>query len=128
MANRTFYNFQGLDNRPILMAGSFAPNGTGAISDVKGRGFSAARTGVGTFEVTLDEPYPTLLSATSTLQLATPDDKEVQQGPSTLDANNNIKKVSLVVWDKSAAAAADVAANANNRINFVLVLNNSTIK
>jgi hypothetical protein len=37
------------------------------------------------------------------------------------------KTIQIRVWDISGAAVADVAADANNRINFALVLKNSNV-
>lgn len=128
MANRTFYFFQSLDQVPILLVGSFAPNGSSAIDSTlnKGRGYTVARTGVGAFLVTLTDSYPYLLAANATLQLATAADKEAQIGAVGKDARGNILNFVVRIWDKSDAALADVAADANNRINFTLTLNNTT--
>lgn len=128
MANRSFHPNEGsLDINVVTLQGSFAPNGTSALvaSSTLGKGFSVSRTGVGTFLITLADDYPALLAANATLQLHTADDKIVQFGDcDVLSAQTLV----IHVWDISAAALADIAANANNRINFSLLLRNSTVK
>lgn len=126
MANRNFDFIQGLGKGVKVIAGSFAPNGSSAVdsTSIKGKGFSVARTGAGAFTITLQDAYVALLSAQASLQLHTADDKFVLLGDVDVTSGKTVK---LVVWDISDAAATDVAANANNRIHFVLVLSNSSL-
>lgn len=126
MANRNFDFLQGLGKGVKVIAGSFAPNGSSAVSasSRKGKGFTVARTGTGQFTITLQDAYVALLSASLSLQLASADDKFLQLG--AVDVVS-AKTIVINVWDVSGAAAADIAANAGNRINFVLVLSNSTL-
>jgi hypothetical protein len=100
-----------------IVAGSFAPAAAAAPTTVRGKGFSVARGGTGNFVLTFDQLYKNLISATATLQLATAADQfcvveSYVAASKTLDIN---------VWDVSDAAVADVAANANNRVNFICV-------
>ncbi len=108
---------------PLLIAGSFAPNGSSAVSAAsnKGTGWSVARTGAGTFRVTFTYSSPVVLSAQAHLQLSTPDDKLAQVKALTSTY------IDIVVWDKSGAAATDVSAAAGNRINFLVMLQNVNI-
>jgi hypothetical protein len=125
MANRTFQQFQGtLDKGIVHVQGSFAPAGTGAPTAVRGAGFSVARTSAGLFTITLQDKYVSLISGQVSVQLATGDDKVVQLG--TADVVTN-KTVQIRVWDISAAAVADISADTNNRVNFVLILKNSSV-
>jgi|SRR6185369_5574209 len=126
MANRNFTEMQALDKGIKVIAGSFAPNNTGAVSAAsnKGIGYSVVRTSAGLFTITLEDSYVSLLSGTCSLQLASADDKYCQFG--SIDVVT-AKTVQIRVWDISAAAVADVAADANNRINFCLVLKNSQV-
>lgn len=126
MANRNFSELQALDRGVKVIAGSFAPNGSSAVSAAsnKGIGWSVARTSAGLFTITLEDSYISLISACCSLQLASADDKIVQLG--SIDVVT-AKTVEIRVWDISGAAVADVAANANNRINFCLVLKNSQV-
>lgn len=128
MANRSFRQLEGgLDTGVVVLAGSFAPNGSSAVSSASnlGHGWSVARTSAGLFTITLEDAYVSLLSATATLQLATADDKLAQIGSCDVVS---AKTVQIRIWDISDAAVADVAANANNRVNFVLCLKNSTVQ
>jgi hypothetical protein len=114
-----------LDVGVVMVQGSFAPNGSSAVAAAsnKGKGWSVARTSAGLFTITLQDIYPALLSATASLQLATADDKYCQIGSIDLSA----KTVQIRVWDVSDAAVSDVAADANNRINFCLIFRNSSV-
>ena len=108
----------------VMVAGSFAPNGSSAIDATKtyGKGFTAAYTTTGTFTVTLTDVYGQLDSATATLQLATAADQIAMIGAYTAAS----KTIIIYVWDISDAALSDnVTANTNNRINFCLIFRNS---
>jgi len=125
MANRDFMsNVQALDEEVKIVAGSFAPDTANAPTTVRGRGFTVARTSTGLFTVTLADTYPLLIAGDVSLQLAAGADLIVQLG--AIDVAS-AKTVQIRVWDISDGAVADIAANANNRINFVLVLKNSAI-
>jgi hypothetical protein len=108
----------------IKLSGSFAPNGASAVSAAsnKGRGFTVARTGTGQFTLTLTDKWAELVSANATLQLATPADSQVQWG-----ACDVVSAKTLVLTVLTAGVAADVAANAGNRINFDLCLRSSLV-
>ena len=126
MANRFWYE----KVRSLLVgradiSGSFAPNGSSALasSGVRGKGFTVARTSTGLFTITLADQYAKLVSATAGLQLATGDDKVLQFGTYVAAS----RTLELRVWDVSGAAVADIAADANNRIHFDLVLSVSSV-
>lgn len=127
MANIITTDLQTRENEAVVVAGSFAPAGTGAPTASKGKGFTVARTGVGAFRITLDARFNSILSVVAGLQLATATDQFIVVGAIS-EANRTID---LTVWDPSAAAApgaaVDVAADAGNRIHFVVVARNSSI-
>jgi hypothetical protein len=83
MAHRIFKKLQGLVPEMVSLSGSFAPNGSSAVSATsnEGKGWSVARIAAGHFRLTLERKYTTLISAIATLQLASADDKDVQIGP-----------------------------------------------
>jgi hypothetical protein len=128
MAARSFVQLLGAADPGVVLLGiSFGPNGSSAVDQttIRGRGVaSVARTAAGVFTVTLQDVYSSCLSAVSTLQLANSDDKFVAN-IGTIDLN--AKTIILRVYDISSAAFADVAADANNRINLTLVLKNSQV-
>ncbi len=107
----------------IPIVGSFAPNSTSAVagSSRKGLGWSVARTSAGLFTITFADTQADLVAFEASLQLATGDDKFLQMG--TL-VNTTTPVVQIRVWDISAAAVADVTADANNRIHFVAWMRN----
>lgn len=106
----------------IFMPCSFAPNGTGApaSADFEGPINSVSRTGVGVFEVTFKDTWPDLLSCVPGVQLDALADTDVQIGSFTPSTRK------LIVRVKTAGVAADIAANANNRINLLCVFRNTT--
>jgi hypothetical protein len=127
MANRNFDTVQALGKEIKIIAGSFAPNGTSDVdaSLSTGLGYSVARLNVGQFQITLEDYYVALQSATVSLELNTPSDKILLLGESSITTSDKFVKVN--VWDISDAALADIAPNAHNRIHFNLVLRNSTV-
>lgn len=104
----------------IVLSGSFAPDTASAPTALKGAGFSVVHTSTGVFTVTLDKQYAELVSANATLQLATAADTQCQIGSVSLSGKT------FVINVLTAGTLADVAANANNRVNFVLVVRDST--
>lgn len=123
MASRSFSDVQGLINQLKVVVGSFAPAGTGAVTNTKGAGFTVARTGVGAYLVTLTDRYFDLVAGGATAQLATPAGRAALVG--TYDATAGTVVISVV---DEAGAPADIAANANNRVNFVLWFRNSNVR
>jgi hypothetical protein len=121
MASRTTNPVRALTRELILVVGSFAPAGTGAPTTVQGKGFTVSRTGVGTFLLTLADKYAALVAATGTLQLLAAANSDVQFGAYDASAKT------LVVRTMTAGAAADIAADANNRVHFDLTFRNSSI-
>lgn len=99
------------------VGGSFATNSSSAVSlsSRKALGWSVVRTSTGLFTVTFTDKYNDLVAFVCDLQEVTAGDQFLQTG--TL-VNTATPVVQIRVWDISAAAVADVAANANNRINF----------
>ncbi len=111
----------------IPLVGSFAPNGSSAISGAsrKGLGWSVAYTSTGLYTITFSDTFSDLVSFTCDLQLASAADSFLQMG--TL-VNTATPVVQIRNWDISSAAVADIAANANNRIHFTAWLRNSAAK
>ncbi len=119
MSHRSFDKLMTHGPRRILVAGSWAPNGSSTIvaSSVKGLGFSVAWTSTGLFTITFQDAYVDLESFTCTLQLATAADQVLQVGAWTPAS----RTITVRVWDISTQAVANIAADANNRINFSAV-------
>lgn len=124
MAERSLQDVQIVGKDRVLVNFSFAPNGTSAVSAAsnKGQGVtSVTRNSAGKFTLLLDDTWGQLDSATGTLQLATAADQFVQIGTYTAAS----KTLVVRIWDVSGAGVADVAANANNRVNLKLVFRNT---
>jgi len=128
MAGRSFVQLLGaLDPGVVILGINWATNGSSdpVASTITGRGVaSVVLASTGVYTVTLQDVYPTLLSATATLQLASADDKVTAQiGAVDLAA----KTIQVRIYDLSTAAVANVAAATGNRVNLLLVLKNSGV-
>ena len=122
MAEKIFFDMQALNPHVKIIAGSFKPNGSSAVDNTAntGAGWTVARGGVGIFTVTLGDTYPGVLSATCSVALSAVADTKVQFG-----AIDVASAKTLVINVITTASAADIAANAANRIHFCLVLRNT---
>ncbi len=107
-----------LENGLEMVVGSFAPNNTSAVaaSSVRGQGFSVARSAAGVFVITLSKEYKELVSMNGSVQLSTAADMQIQFGDYVAADKT------LVIRSVAGATETDIAADANNRISFVLML------
>lgn len=123
MADRTVSNLGILGRHKRVVAISWAPDTMNPVTTVRTHEGQAtvAYTGMGTYTVTFGEKFAQLLAAVATLQLASADDKFAQVG--TYDAS--AKTLVVRVLDASDAAVAEVAANANNRVNLICVFDDA---
>ena len=124
MAAKIFFDVQALNPHVKIVCGSFAPNGSSAVDSAsnEGTGWSVARSGTGSFTVTLDAKYPALLSGQCSIALNAVADSKVQFG-----AIDVASAKTVVINVITTASAADIAANANNRIHFCLFLRNTDL-
>lgn len=106
--------------KEVRLPGSFAPNGGSAVaaSSNRGAGFSVVRTSQGLFTLTFDEDFAQyrLVSASGTLQHVTAIARWVQFGTYSQSA----RTLQVRVVDGS-GNVQDVTADADSRVNFVLV-------
>lgn len=70
MANRNFDPLQVLGKEIKVLTGKISINASAVVTAVTGRGFTAARTGVGVYLVTFNDRWPALLAANLTMQKA----------------------------------------------------------
>tara|TARA_R110000751_G_scaffold149908_1_gene254840 strand:+ start:215 stop:595 length:381 start_codon:yes stop_codon:yes gene_type:complete len=124
MAEKIFFGVQALNPSVKIVCGSFKPNGSSAVDNTAntGTGWTVARGGVGIFTVTLGDKYPAVLSATCSVALSAVADTLVQFG-----AIDVASAKTLVVNVITGGSAADIAANAANRIHFCLLLRNTDL-
>ena len=124
MAEKIFFDVQALNPHVKIICGSFCPNGSSAVDNDSntGTGFTVARGGTGSFTVTLDAKYPGLLSGQCSLALNAAADSKVQFG-----AIDVASAKTVIINVITTASAADIAANANNRIHFCLFLRNTSL-
>lgn len=131
MANKQTYPVLCRDREIHEVNISWAPNGSSAVSStrgsgIRGRGFSVARTGVGVFQITIDDNYPeyAIVGFQMSFQLNA---AAQYTGVLTGSANLSSSRVITVTVLDSTPAAADIAANANNRIFVKLTLANASV-
>jgi hypothetical protein len=124
MAEKIFFDVQALNPHVKIVCGSFCPNGSSAVDNDSntGTGFTVARGGTGSFTVTLDATYPGLLSGQCSLALNAAADSKVMFG-----AIDVVTAKTVIINVITTASAADIAANANNRIHFCLMLRNTSL-
>lgn len=111
----------------VEIHGQFLPAGTGAPTGYKGTLFATvARTGVGLFEVTLADESAIKFAAVEGFRsglMANAASNLVVDLASEAVATTG--KFVLRLTNKATPAAADLAAHANNRIYFSLILRNT---
>lgn len=105
----------------VVIHGSFAPAGTGAPTDLKGRGFTVVRDEAGKFTITFTKQYQHLLSAIATIQHVTDStDFTAQFGVYTAASRTLILKTLV------GAVMTDITADANSRVHFSVAFQNTT--
>jgi len=124
MASKIFYGVQSLNPGVKVIAGSFTTNGSSnpASANNTGAGWSVARTGTGELTVTLEDSFPGLISAQCSLALNAAGDSKVQFGAIDVSSAKTV-----VIRTITGTSAADIAANANNRVHFCLILRNTSL-
>jgi len=133
MAGLSKYDLQTPGVKHVQVAGSFVPNGTGAIAATIGTGFSVARTGVGVFRVTFTVPFYNVVSLCVGFTTDDTTDHYLRVASPVLPtggANGYFDVTHLVAADVSAArwAAADITASGVLRkLHFQAVLAESDV-
>lgn len=113
---------------PVQVSGSFATNAAAspaAASNVGGP-FSVARVAQGQLRVTLPYSVKHVMSAVCTLQTAAVTTLRAQMGPIVAAPTSLTSTFDIWILD-AGGLAQDLAANANNRVNFQLVVNNGAV-
>lgn len=122
MASRNFKRVQALNSEVKIIAGSFSIAASGgAATKVTGLGYSVAKSATGEYTITLEDSYPTLISATATVQAATAVDLVAQ-----ID-NADVSAATPVVVLNLNAGATPTEPSAVTVVNFILVLQNSSV-
>ena len=124
MAERNFDFLETIGRKKRVLAGSFAPDTANPPTAIRGSGYSVVRTAQGVFTLTFANSYAELTAAVASVQLATGAAREAQIGTYTPATSSAAATLVIRVLD-NAAAAQDIAADANNRVHFVLVFNDA---
>jgi hypothetical protein len=80
-------------------------------------------TAAGTYRVTVDVPCETIRFPQARIQLASAGDQFLQVGALVQPTATAKGYFTVYLWDISGAALADLAADANNRVNFSCIIN-----
>ncbi len=108
----------------VTISGSFAPDTANApttLRPTKCLHWSVVRVSQGLFRVTFSDKFQELINATATLQLAVAAARFVQIG--AYNSTNNTLDIRVT---DAAGAVQDIAANADNRVNFTVKFSNTT--
>lgn len=110
----------------VRVEGSFDTNGASSPVALKGRGFTVARTGTGTYLITLSRAYAELVKLHT--QLAREDyagSKYALPGPVSNVGTSSPVTLEIKTFDNG--VAADLAAAQGSRVQFELVLRLTTV-
>lgn len=125
---RRAYPVKHIGAHRYTIAGSFRPAGTGAPTDVKGHGFSVVRSDVGKFTITFGDAQITDLDAVA----AMPRGASLANGLTVFGGDWNLANRTLVLQvmaenGAGLSAPVDLAADADNVINFVAYVRSSSV-
>lgn len=104
------------------ISGAFYPNGGGAVDNTAnhGKGFTVTQGAAGVFSIVLDSPIKRCVSIVSSLDLAADADVKLIQGARSIATTGILTFELRTVKTSDGTTPVDIAANANNRINFVI--------
>lgn len=101
----------------VVIKGSFQPNGSGALTLVRGVGFSVVRTTTGVFTVTITRPFANFVTVFADKSSDETAASQVRCGALTLPSGTT--NGSFTITHLVSATAADITASAAlRRINF----------
>ena len=110
---------------PVRVTGSFSATVAGVTAGtVHGDGFAVARTGLGTYVVTLADQFRHCLHSTTDLGLTVPVVDLVAHGAPVV-ALGAACTLTITIHDTAAVPAAFDPPNGNDRVAFSLLLSNS---
>jgi len=112
------YEVKSLKRGTLHVEGSFAVDGSGDPTTIKGIGFSVAHTTTGVYTITFSDKYQDLISADVSLMYNALEDKVVQLGAWSKTNSTLV----IRVYDISGTGAADIASATNDRIQFDVCL------
>lgn len=126
MANSDKYPARTAVPEGIAIPISFAPNGAGAVDQTTIQGkrvvTSVTRTGVGVFDIILKQAWDAVITVSESIQLAADAD-------ATMSSWNYVAATrTLTLRFRTAGAAADVAANAQNRLGGVIYVSDTKLQ
>lgn len=116
LLQRMFCNW----HSPVIVAGSFRPNGNGTIDNTLNTGadFTVARTAQGVFTITLanNMALNEVTAMLASVQMDSATDIKAQINATTPGAANR----TYVIRTIAIAAETDIASDANNRVHFMI--------
>jgi hypothetical protein len=129
MANHITTNVQTVENRPVLIAGSFQMTNANAITSVVGAGVSGiTRDSAGVYIITLLETYQSLIAATVTPLVAAATALSGQvEAEAVATAGTRTVTIRLVNDSATETDITDTTTDSTAKVSFMLFLKNSTI-
>ena len=124
--SRITHSLEGLVRGHTALSGSFRPAGAGAPTNRLGLGFSVTRTSAGLFEILFNDLHLELVSALGTAREAGGTAATIVQFGDYVAASRTLD---LRVFQESGGtfALVDLAADADNVVNFLCLFRNSTL-
>jgi hypothetical protein len=113
-----------IGNQEYILCGSFAPAGAGAPTSVFGAGFTVVRTAEGLFTVTVAEPAIRIRAGHVTLQKAAASDLLAELAVTDIA----VARTFQIRLATAAGVETDLAADANNRVHFILMMSLDTVQ
>ncbi len=126
--NRTNFNMQAMSRALILVAGSFQPNGSSAISTttVNGHGFTPTRTGTGAYLVTLEDVFIDFVALMCQLSATAIANNKVRIGDIDIATKTFVINAYQEDGDTT-VSAVDIANDADTWVHFMAFLKNTSI-
>jgi len=121
-SNRILWKTLSLSRGIELIFGSFQTNSTSAILTAKGDGWAATRSAAGKYTITMTHLYQDCIAALASCRNTADNvDTYTQFGDYDSSAGTIVLKV------KTATANADMTADVDNRVDFMLIMKKTSV-
>lgn len=127
MGSRRYDPLKTLGLQRVKIAGSFGVDGTPAITDVRGKGFTVSRTGAGEYLVTFDDKYVELMDVSVSTQNEGVTPKFTNAGDYDDTGATPTLQMRHFVEAAGTFAVAELANDPNSRIHFSATFRNTSV-
>lgn len=127
MGDRTLHIVRAIGVSDVPIWGSFGVNGSGAPINVKGTGFTVARTTTGTYVITFTDPWKELRCFMADILMDVVSAATTSNGPvgTATVKGKTCPTVTVFTCPTVLGTAGDINADANRRVEFLAVMHNS---